>query len=136
MNPRPPPDQDRPVELSCFLVEDSPVIRQNLIATLEEMLRVRVVGSADDAATAMSWLKAGGQCQLMIVDIFLKHGTGLEVLQQTRALRPATRLVVLTNYATAEMRRRCLDLGADRVFDKSAELEELLAYCEGLTGAP
>ena len=40
--------------------------------------------------------------------------------------------VVLTNYATAEMREACSRLGADRIFDKSSELEELLAYCERL----
>ena len=40
--------------------------------------------------------------------------------------------MVLTNYATAEMREACRRLGADRIFDKSSELEELLAYCERL----
>ena len=69
----------------------------------------------------------------MIIDIFLRKGTGLEVLRQARDLHPGARLVVLTNFATADMRKRCAQLGADRVFDKSAELEELLAYCEGLS---
>ncbi len=117
--------------LSCFLVEDSPVIRENLIATLEEMLGVHVVGCAEDEHGAVRWLQSpGSQCDLMIIDIFLKTGTGLEVLARAKALRPGLKLVVLTNYATTEMRRRCMLLGADRVFDKSAELEELLAYCE------
>lgn len=118
--------------LSCFVVEDSAVIRQNLVATLEEMLELSVVGFAEDEASAVEWLRAGHECELMIIDIFLRSGTGLEVLRQARALRPSARLVVLTNYATPEMRRRCIDLGADRVFDKSAELEDLLAYCEDL----
>jgi DNA-binding NarL/FixJ family response regulator len=43
--------------------------------------------------------------------------------------------VVLTNFATPDMRRRCLQLGADRVFDKSAELEELLIYCESMVAS-
>ena len=117
--------------LSCFLVEDSPVIRENLIATFEEMLGMQVVGVADDEPAALRWLQhPDSPCDLMIIDIFLKTGTGLEVLAHAKALRPELKLVVLTNYATAEMRQRCLLLGADRVFDKSAELEELLAYCE------
>ena len=130
--PEPPQEPDTSGTIRCFLVEDSAVIRQNLVATLEEMLALKVVGVAEDAASAVSWLRAGGECELMIIDIFLKAGTGLEVLSQARALRPEARLVVLTNYATPEMRRRCMQLGADRVFDKSAELEELLAYCEEL----
>lgn len=119
--------------LRCFLVEDSAVIRQNLVATLEELLAVRVVGTAEDERGALEWLRASPEdCDLMIIDIFLRQGTGLEVLRQARALRPAARLVVLTNFATPDMRKRCAQLGADRVFDKSAELEELLAYCEEL----
>jgi DNA-binding NarL/FixJ family response regulator len=122
--------------LKCFVVEDSAVIRQNLVATLEELLDIQVVGTAEDERTALDWARAGEYaCDLMIIDIFLKSGSGLEVLRQVRQMRPDTRTVVLTNYATPDIRRRCADLGADRVFDKSAELDELLAYCEGLAGA-
>ena len=116
--------------MRCFVVEDSPLIRQNLVATLEEMLAVQVVGYAEDESGALAWLQQGVDCELMIIDIFLKSGSGLEVLRHARPARPQLHLVVLTNFATADMRRRCLQLGADRVFDKSAELEELLAYCE------
>jgi DNA-binding NarL/FixJ family response regulator len=120
--------------LRCFLVEDSPVIRQNLIATLEEMLPISVVGTADDEAGALRWIRSReADCDLMIIDIFLRSGSGLEVLRNARQLRPGARLVVLTNFATPDMRRRCLELGADRVFDKSAELDELLLYCEAMT---
>lgn len=120
-----------PSALTCFLVEDSPVIRQNLVATLEEMLAIQIVGTAEDERTAVDWMRTPrAACDLMVIDIFLKSGTGLEVLRQATHLLPGSKRVVLTNYATAEMRRRCVQLGADRVFDKSAELEELLAYVE------
>ncbi len=123
-----------PPKLTCYLVEDSAVIRQNLVATLEEMVAMRVVGFAPDEAGALRWIQSrDAACDMMIIDIFLKSGTGLEVLRCARKHFPATRLVVLTNYATAEMRRRCAELGADRMFDKSAELEELLAYCDELS---
>jgi DNA-binding NarL/FixJ family response regulator len=133
--PVPPLPDPAPVQpLSCFVVEDSAIIRQNLIATLEELLPMRVVGTAADERAALAWMRSpGARCDLLIIDIFLKSGTGLEVLRQARALRPEARLVVLTNYATADMRRRCAELGAHRVFDKSAELEELLAYCASLS---
>ncbi len=123
--------------LNCYLVEDSPVIRQNLIAALEEMLPLRVVGSSEDEPSALAWmLRSGQRCDLMIIDIFLKSGSGLEVLRQARQLQPQARRVVLTNYATPDIRRRAAQLGADRVFDKSAELDELLAYCGELTALP
>jgi DNA-binding NarL/FixJ family response regulator len=69
----------------------------------------------------------------MIIDVFLKSGSGLEVLAQARALGRGGKLVVLSNYATPDIRRRCAALGADRVFDKSGELDELIAYCAELT---
>ncbi|MFO1327359.1 MAG: response regulator transcription factor [Rubrivivax sp.] len=119
--------------LSCFIVEDSAVIRQNLAATLHELLAVRCVGEAEDEASALDWVRGDAAADLVIVDLFLRSGSGLEVLRQARRLRPQARLVVLSNYATPDMRRRCLQLGADRVFDKSAELDELLAYCEELS---
>lgn len=122
--------------LRFYLVEDSEVIRQNLTATLAEMLGMQVVGWAGTEEDAVAWLaQPGAGCDLMIIDIFLTRGTGLEVLRRARMAWPEARLVVLSNYATPEMRRRCLALGADRVFDKSAELEDLIAYCEDLTHA-
>lgn len=119
--------------LRYFLVEDSALIRQNLVATLEEMLGLQLVGHAEDQASAMAWLATGEPVDLMVIDIFLKSGTGLEVLRQAKLSQPQARRVVLTNYATPDMRQRCTELGAHRVFDKSAELDELLAYCEALT---
>ncbi len=116
--------------LTCFLVEDSRVIRENLTATLEEMVGASVIGYAEDEGAAVHWLQhEPAPCDLMIIDIFLKNGTGLVVLAQAKRLQPRLKLVVLTNYATPDIRQRCQSLGADRVFDKSAEIEELLTYC-------
>lgn len=119
--------------LNTYIVEDSPVIRENLIATLEELVPVRVVGTAEEEATALQWLaEAGHPVDLVIVDIFLKRGSGLGVLRAARSLAQRYRMVVLSNHATADMRRKCLALGADRVFDKSNEIEALLQYCDQL----
>ncbi len=113
-----------------FIVEDSPVIRDNLIATLEEMADVKVVGAVADEAEAVRWFsQAPAPCDLVIIDIFLRQGSGLGVLRAAADAGLSAYRVVLTNYATPDMRRRCQELGADRVFDKSHELDELIAYC-------
>lgn len=125
--------------LKAFIVEDSPVIRENLIAALEELAPVEVVGTAEDEPTAVKWL--GGNrdgCDLVIIDIFLKRGSGLGVLRAASELVRPVGLVVLSNYATPDMRRKCLELGASRVFDKSNEIDALIQYCarlaDGQTG--
>ena len=64
-----------------------------------------------------------------MVDIFLKQGSGLGVLRALRDRTPEQRVVVLSNYATVELRSQRRELGADRVFDKSTELATFLDYC-------
>ena len=122
--------------LRTYIVEDSPVIRENLIDTLEELVPVEVVGSAEDESAALQWLeRADHRADLVIVDIFLKGGSGLGVLRAVRAMPQRRTLVVLSNYATPDMRRKCLELGADRVFDKSHEIDALIQYCARLASA-
>jgi DNA-binding NarL/FixJ family response regulator len=126
--------------VNTFIVEDSPIILDNLTATLEELAPVHVIGSAPDEEAAMSWLSSNGRSvDLVIIDVFLKAGSGLGVLKRAAHGNLPGKRVVLTNYATSEMRKKCLELGADRVFDKSNELDDLLMYCarlsEGDTGS-
>ncbi|MDR7376254.1 DNA-binding NarL/FixJ family response regulator [Rhodoferax ferrireducens] len=117
-------------QLKTYIVEDSPVIRESLIATLEELVPVAVIGTAEDELSAVQWLtRPSNHVDLVIVDIFLKAGSGLGVLRAAHGLLPPRKLVVLSNYATKDMRRKCLDLGADRVFDKSNEIDALIDYC-------
>ena len=119
--------------LKVFLVEDSAVIRASLIATLEELAPVRVVNTAEDEQQAVEWLQHPAHAfDLAIVDIQLHRGSGLGVISAVANLPSAHKSVVLTNYATPDMRRKCLSLGADRVFDKSHEIDVLLAYCNAL----
>jgi DNA-binding NarL/FixJ family response regulator len=116
--------------VKTYIVEDSPVILKNLVVALEELAPVQVVGTAADEASALVWLNdPANAADLVIIDIFLKSGSGLGVLRAMQSAGLRGKRVVLTNYATADMRAACLQLGADRVFDKSGEVEELLAYC-------
>ncbi len=124
--------------LRAFLVENSPVIRENLAGALEELAQVEVIGSASDESVAVRWMSraAVASVDIVIVDVFLNSGSGLGVLRAAQRLGVAARRVVLTNYATDDMRRRCFSLGAERVFDKCRQLEELFSYCAGLAGRP
>ena len=119
--------------LNAYIVEDNPVIRDNLVATLEELVPMHVVGSCADEASAVRWLDTPhGRCELIIVDLFLHSGSGLGVLKALQARNMPLHPVVLSNYANSEMRKRCLALGAERVFDKSCDIDELVAYCAAL----
>ncbi len=122
--------------LITYIVEDSATIRENLVATLEEIAPVKVVGFAETEIEASRWLAANdGDWQLAIVDLFLKEGSGIGVLKNCRNRLDYQKVVVLTNYATKDIRERCAELGADAVFDKSNELDELLDYCRNTTSS-
>jgi DNA-binding NarL/FixJ family response regulator len=94
------------------------------------------VGSAADESTAVQWLtRPDNEVDLVIVDIFLKAGSGLGVLRAVDGSRAGRHVVVLSNYATPDMRRKCLELGANEVFDKSNEIDALIQYCGRLAGS-
>jgi len=116
-----------------YIVEDNPVILNNLRDTLEELTTVQVMGTAADEASAVDSLRKDPRgMDLVIIDVFLASGSGLSVLRSAQELNVQARRVVLTNYATPDIRRRCTALGADRVFDKSSEIEDLIDYCGGI----
>lgn len=118
------------MQLRTYIVEDNATIRENLIGTLEELACIQALGWAETETEAKGWLaQHGDQWDLAIVDLFLKQGSGLGVLEACRGRPAGQRVVVLSNYATADMRKRCAQLGADAVFDKSNEIDALVEYC-------
>lgn len=116
--------------LITFLVEDNKTIRDNLVPALEDLVNGRVVGFAETESDALAWLATHpDDWQLLIVDLFLKEGSGLGVLGGCKERKPSQRVVVLSNYVTADIRARCTALGADAVFDKSRDLDAFIEYC-------
>jgi len=116
--------------IRTYIVEDNLVILGNLRDALEELTDVEVVGTAADEEAAVNRMRQDTRgIDLMIIDVFLASGSGLGVLRSARQLNVQARRVMLTNYATPEIRRRCAELGANRVFDKSNEIEHLIDYC-------
>ena len=93
------------------------------------MADVDIVGSASTEEEALSWFGSRTDaCDVAIIDIILRSGSGLGVLEAMRGFAPPPQRVVLTNYSTLDMRARCKALGAEKVFDKSTELEELMLW--------
>ena len=126
---------DQAVKLRTYIVEDNATIRANLIDALEELACVEAVGVAATEDEGKEWLMAhSGQWDLAIVDLFLRQGSGLGVLQACRERNPEQKVVVLTNYATPDIRVRCHQLGVDAVFDKSNEIEALIDFCLEMKG--
>jgi DNA-binding NarL/FixJ family response regulator len=120
--------------MDVFLVEDSAGLRQRLVAELEEVPGIRVVGWADreaDATAAITRLRP----RFVVLDIRLAEGSGLGVLEAVKRLDPPPIVAVLTNYPEPQYRARCSELGADCFFYKAAGLDSLLEACRRAAGA-
>jgi DNA-binding NarL/FixJ family response regulator len=115
----------------AYIVEDSSTIRDNLIATLRELASFEPVGATESEHEARRWL-ASQPWDLAIIDLFLREGSGMNVLEACRRRGPGRKVVVLSNHSSRDVRWRCLQLGADACFDKSTELEALVDYCARL----
>ena len=101
------------------------MVRERLVSLFSELSGVTVVGQAAtayDAITAIPPLKP----DVVVLDISLPGGNGLQVLQAIKRERPAPLVIMLTNFAHEQYRQRCLKLGADYFFDKSREFEKVL----------
>ena len=118
------------MHLQAFVVEDNPTIRENLIGTLEELTCVRVTGTSATEDDALAWLDRNPErWDILIVDLFLKQGSGIHLAQRIAGRRPEQKIVVFSNYVNANIRKRCAQLGVDAVFDKSTEIDSLVDYC-------
>jgi two-component system OmpR family response regulator len=116
--------------VKAYIVEDNDLIRDNLVETLTELAGIRTVGHSATEAGACSWLEQHPrEWDLLVVDLFLEQGNGLGVLRKCQQRTAVQKVVVLSNYATDDIRNRCLACGADAIFDKSTELDLFIDYC-------
>ena len=120
---------DHDLRLRIFLVEGDPATRKRLAEWFLDQKNARLVGIAATEDDAKNWLsKHRSAWDLAVVDLFLEQGSGLAVVQGCRDRSLKQKLIVLSDYATPEIRERSLILGADAVYDRTTELDEFLDY--------
>jgi DNA-binding NarL/FixJ family response regulator len=107
--------------VKVFLVEDSAMLRQRLLAILASVPGAVSCGHAAGAAEAIAAIQAA-KPDVVVLDIQLESGNGFDVL---RAVGGSTAVYVLTNFANDAYRRKAEGLGARGFFDKSTEVERL-----------
>ncbi|MBI4420919.1 MAG: response regulator transcription factor [Gemmatimonadetes bacterium] len=117
--------------LTVFVVDDSSLVRERLVRMITGLDNVTVVGHADTAAGAI-WRIVDQKPDVVTLDLRLSASSGFEVLRAIGRLSQKPRVAVVTNYADAQTRRQCLELGADFFFDKSHELAGLQDALERL----
>ena len=115
--------------LRILLVDDHEVVRVGVRALIERQPGMEVVGEASTVHEAVSQAR-----QLMpdvvVLDIRLPGGDGLDACRQIKEERPETRIIILTSYADDEMLFDAIACGAEGYVLKEIGSEELLRALE------
>lgn len=109
--------------LTVFLAEDSAVIRERINALLGAAA-MQVVGEGATPQSCIDGILASHP-DVVVLDIQLEGGSGLQVLKAVRGADPHVAFVVFSNSTAPAYRRRYLGEGADDFLDKSTEFEHL-----------
>lgn len=116
--------------MNLVIIEDSPIIRTQLLRLVSLQARIRVVGTAGDEAQAVD-LILERRPDAVILDLALSPGSGVRVLERIRDAGCGARVVVLTNHASGALQSVCGRLGISGFFDKSREVQACLDLLAG-----
>lgn len=115
--------QDQP---KAIVVDDHPLVRKGFVELLEEEFGFVVCGEAEDQEEALQ-LTRNQKPDLMIVDISLREGSGLHLVQQLHAEYPEIKILVVSMHDERLYAERCVAAGALGYVSKECDTEELIA---------
>ena len=111
--------------IRVLVVEDHNVVRQGLVALLNLVEDIQVVGEAADGEEAVAQFRSHHP-DVTLIDLRLPKLSGVEVIQRVRSETPQARFVVLTTYDGDEDIYRALKGGAKAYLLKGMTTEELI----------
>ncbi|MGP1674702.1 MAG: response regulator [Candidatus Limnocylindrales bacterium] len=117
----------RPLRL--LVVDDHEVVRQGLVALLDRRDGFQVVAEAGTVAESIEMARRH-QPDIVIMDVRLPDGSGIEACREIRAERPETRIVMLTSYPDDEAVLSAIVAGASGYLLKQIRARDLVAALE------
>jgi DNA-binding NarL/FixJ family response regulator len=117
--------------MRVLIADDSEVVIQRLVVALTAVSGIEIVGQAGTVAEASEAVR-NLKPDVMILDISMPGGSGMDVLKSIKRDRVTPVVIVLTNYGYSQYRTKCFQLGARFFFDKSAEFEKVREAIQSL----
>ena len=114
----------RQAPLKVFIVDDSVLIRDRVAAMLEASA-ISVVGRAATPQDAIDGILAASP-DVVVLDVQLEGGSGLQVLRAVRQAAPDIAFVVFSSNSGPAYRKRYFGEGAEAFLDKSTEFDQLV----------
>ena len=115
--------------VKILIVDDHPLVRQGLDMLISQHSGWSVSGHAGSTAEALQQLVAD-KPDLVLVDVSLQDGSGLELIKEVRARDPEIRMLVLSNHDESVYAERALRAGASGYVNKLEAGEKLLQAIE------
>jgi len=109
--------------IRVLLVDDHPLLRLGVRRSIENEEGFIVTGECEDLAATRTWLKGGGQADVVILDRSLPDGDGLEVMPDLKAA--GMKVIILTVEDGDEEIRAAIDAGVDGYLLKSSDTEQI-----------
>jgi DNA-binding NarL/FixJ family response regulator len=100
-------------------------MRQRLKRLLADVPEVQVIGEAVSAQEAMAAALAQAP-DVILLDIHLLNGSGIDVLQYVKRLESPPAVIILTDYPYPQYQKKCIEAGADFFFVKSTEFDKIV----------
>ena len=119
--------------LTLVVVDDHEVVREGLAAMLDRRPGFQVVGEAGTVAEALAVTRRF-QPDLVVMDVRLPDGSGIEACREIRAELPDTRVVMLTSYPDEEAVLAAIIAGASGYLLKQIRARDLVAGLEVVGG--
>jgi two-component system, NarL family, response regulator DevR len=120
-----------PSVLRLLIVDDHEVVRGGLVALLERRAAFSVVAQVGTAAEAIEAARTY-QPDLVVMDIRLPDGSGIEATREIRAENPAIRVLMLTSYPDEEAVFAAIVAGASGYLLKQIRGRDLIAALEAV----
>lgn len=119
--------------IRVLVVEDHPIVVSGLVATLSAAPDIEVVGQAPSVAAARGLLGSTA-CDVVLLDLRLPDGSGIELLEATAGHDEGPAYLVLSSFVTPEYVAAALALGAAGFLLKTAPSEEILGAIRDVAG--
>ncbi len=119
----------RPLRL--VVVDDHEVVRQGLVALLGRREAFQVVGEAGTAEEALSVVRRF-RPDLVVMDVRLPDGSGIEACREIRAEMPEVRVIILTSYPDEEAVLSAIIAGASGYLLKQIRGRDLVNALEAV----
>ena len=117
--------------LSLMIVDDHEVVRQGLVALLGRRPEFHVVAEAGTVAEAIAAARRF-RPDLIVMDVRLPDGSGIEACREIRAEMPDTRVVMLTSYPDEDAVLSAIVAGASGYLLKQVRARDLVAGLEAV----